>query len=310
MHLKVPSAKRQLFCSRLDIYNSKRPTACYRDNGYDSYFRTGHKSHRLKHRKSDGVADVETLRLPFHVCRHIFVLLPLPDIARCMRVCKEWRSLIDTCMFWTSYVQHNYDLSIREPPRKSPLFAWKHRSRSCLQLQSADQPAYLFRPFPDLWWCHILVPYAMAPPQGDIDTHHHFIQALELLGSLNQRLRYHRLDHLMVPCLLPWFRDRMPSSYEVLSLMRAHQEIIHHTQDAKSLNATEMRYFYSIWNSNNAGHVGSGIPKDLYEWIAHWAPDNCILFDGNIDICRPTPCFIITRLAPGWVGGLLYAVGL
>ena len=79
--------------------------------------------------------DVVSLGFPFQVCKKIFVQLSLTDLGNCMLVCKEWRSLIDTCHFWQSYILQHYDWALAEPFRWSVISHWKHRVYS-LQVQS------------------------------------------------------------------------------------------------------------------------------------------------------------------------------
>jgi hypothetical protein len=256
--------------------------------------------------------EVDTLKLSFKICRNIFVNIPLKDIASCMLVCKEWRSLIDTCAFYKAYMYHHYDFELKEPPRSSPLNEWKSRS-NCLKtdinLNNRIDPHkpnhYVFKPFPDIWKCNMVVPYALAPPQGAINIYHNFLQALRWLERLDEKLIELDKGLTMHCCLIPWFKERMPTSREVLAILGSHKEITRTLVDASPLTKQEMKIYYGMLKNR---YKGVHFDSELYDFFLGNVKEKSIIFDCNVDIVDPVPSFILSKISDGWVGGLIYSI--
>ncbi len=237
--------------------------------------------------------------------------MPLKDLANCMLTCKEWRSLIDTCHFWKYYVSINFDFGLAEPSETSPLYEWKNRS-TCLKADTRNNNTYpsvssfyVFKPFPDLWMCNVIVPYALAPPQGSVEIYHNFLKAMRWLQKLDEKLQELNANQVMHGCLIPWFKDRLPTSREVLAILGAHKEIVRTLSEAKPLTKQEMKLYYGMLKNK---YRGPNFNNQLYEFTVNNVTDRTIIFDCNVDIVAPVPSFILTKLSPGWVGGLLYSI--
>ena len=260
--------------------------------------------------------DVESLQLPFQTCKKIFLNLPLRDLANCMLVCKEWRSLIDTCAFWRLYTNYHYNFMLGKPERASPLAEWKYNP-TCLKTRPAVlvnnkpvvQAKYVFRPFPDYCACGIVVPYTLSPPDGGLGTYHSFLQAIQLVKQLRDELDYFKQSSRIEVVLFQWFKENLPSSKEVLEIFNTHVDIIYNCNSARALTRTEFKNSYQMLMMESPGQ-GIGIPRisyELYSHIADWVQDCVIVFDTNRNVVQPAPCFILTPLSDGWMGGILYA---
>ena len=231
-----------------------------------------------------------------------------------MMVCKEWRSFIDTCDFWRLFLQHTYDLNLKTPPSWSVLREWRHRT-SCLKLAvkpsakaDADIPdPYVFRPFPEMWRCGMVVPYGLDPPDGNLDKLHGFIRAMTWLGHFRRKIQELDLGRTLniQPCLMPWTLTRMPTPREVLDGFNAHIQIIRSATDGRTLTPQELRSYYKLLCSR---YKGPKFSDKLYYWFTSNCKQANLAFDCDPDWVKPTPSFILTRLDPGWVGGAMYAV--
>ncbi len=260
--------------------------------------------------------DVETLQLPFQACKKIFLHLSLQDLANCMLVCKEWRSLIDTCAFWRLYTDYHYNFMPKKPERASPLAEWKYNA-SCLRTRHTVfvhnkpvvQAKYIFRPFPDCCACGIVVPYTMTPPDGGLGTYHTFLQAIDLVKQLRDDLDYFKQFSRIEVVLFQWFKQNLPSSKEVLELFNCHPDIIASCDSARALTQTEFKNSYQKLMMELPGQ-GLGLPRLSYELFCHisdWVQDCVLIFETNRNVVLPAPCFILTPLCDGWMGGIMYA---
>lgn len=158
-----------------------------------------------------------------------------------------------------------------------------------------------------MWNCDIVVPYGLEPPDGTVEKLHHFLHAMRWMEKL--RMKIDELDvrkELNIePCLMPWAKDRMPTPREVLDVFNAHIEIIRSAYDARTLNPQELRAYYGLLRTR---YRGPKFSDALYYWFTDHAHRENLIFDCDADVVDPTPSFILTRLAPGWVGGAIYAV--
>ena len=126
---------------------------------------------------------------------------------------------------------------------------------------------------------------------------------LEKMEKLLQQLNCHNKMH---GCLIPWFKERMPSSKEILSILGAHKELVRTCPDASPLTKQEMKIYYGMLKKSYRG--SNNFDSKIYEFTLNNVRDKAIIFDCNVDLVDPVPSFILTKLAPGWVGGLLYSI--
>ena len=252
--------------------------------------------------------------LPFETCRLIFLHLSLADLSACMQVCKELRSFIDTCSFWKDYLERNYTFVLRMPPKWSALYEWKQHTR-CLTVSVTSSPdddtetsePYVFRPFPHVWRCGIVVPYGVTPPEGNLHVCHNFLQAMHWLNRLRLKIKQLKLRRQLniEPCLIPWEKDRMPTPMEVLDRFNAHIEIIRSAYDAKTLTRQELQSYYVLLCGRDKCAAFS---EKLYMWFVNNARNANLIFRCSSHVVNPTPSFLLTHLSSGWVGGVVFAI--
>ena len=262
---------------------------------------------RLPSHLADSRLDVDSLGLPFTSCRDIFLYLDLHDVASCMLVCKEWRSLVDTCEFWCYYIRRHFSVRRTEPSQNSCFHKWKHQASECLKLRRVQKlvvdNSYVMCPFPDLWRCGLVVPYGLHPPRGNLDIHHQFVKAMKRMNTLRHLVKKYQLIHQVELCLFQWIRERMPSSREVLDIYNAQMDLVRSTPEAWDLTKQEIRSYYPYLQSR------SNKPRfdfDFYLAVVAWTSSRSVLFDCRFDVIDPAPCFLLTSLSDGWMGGLIY----
>lgn len=224
--------------------------------------------------------------------------------------------MIDTCAFWRLYTDYHYSFMPVQPERASPLADWKYNP-SCLKTRPTItinnkpviQAKYVFRPFPDFCKCGIVVPNTMNPPDGGLSTYHSFLQAMQRVKQLREDLDYFKQASRIEVVMFQWFKKNLPSSREVLEIFNAHLDVIKNCDSARALTRTEFKNSYQRLMMENPTQ-GIGIPRlsyELYCHLADWVRDCVIVFDTSRSVVFPAPCFVLTPLADGWMGGILYA---
>ena len=267
--------------------------------------------HRYLGEQQSDCPDVDTLGLSFATCKKIFVQLPLAEVYNCMVVCKEWRSLIDTCAFWRAYVAYHYDNSLRDPKRGTFMCLWKHNAPVCRGAFGTGtygrqngypdvQEEYVFRPFPDVWRCGVVVPHSMLPAEGSIDTFHYYIQAMHWTQRVRWKIKSCKLQSQVRVCLFQWTRDRIATGKEVLDIYNAHEDIVRTSIETKDLTRSELKNCFTLLKDR--------FDYEFFSWFVDRVEYRSVVFDCSKEQVQPCPCFIITQVAPGWVGGLLYSV--
>ena len=230
--------------------------------------------------------DVDSLGFPFQVCRMIFMNLSVNDLGSCMRVCKEWRSLIDTCDFWKTYIYRHYGNKLKEPSESSVLFWWKNNQvdmGSTHHVASADDP-YVFKPFPDLWIGDVVVPRGLCPPAGSTDVYHNFIKAMESLRCILDRIRCYGLNNIVHVCLFRWIHASFkPSPVDVMNIFNAHVLLTHNVEMRSSGIADDLAritpphgvdykgqtYFIDVFSKCfKLGLPGMDSGVSLFQWSA------------------------------------------
>ena len=253
-------------------------------------------------------SDVETLALPFHVCAAIFVHLTLPDLARCMLVCKEWRSLIDTCWFLRFYLQSHFDLDPIAPGTDvGPVLSrWKLKSEPDTANITDVSDDCVFTQFPIQWKCGIVLPADAPRPEGNIDVLHACLQTVSWLTRVRERIRDSHLSDRVEVCMLYWTRDSMPLPKEVLRMFHVNTDNIHTQSASKELTKQELFCYYGILTKR---HNGCTLDSALYHWLISTTSGKSIIFDCSCKTWAcPTMAFFLTRLSADWIGGLIYSI--
>ena len=263
------------------------------------------------HDLAPDVADVETLGLSFSVCRKILVNLDLPHLANCMLVCKEWRSLIETCTFWAYYRRRHYGDHVVQPPTTCFLSEWNyvrvgtgsrggHLGHVVPEWTRGDDDDSLFYPFPQLWNCGIVVPYKLIPPDGTIDMYHSFLFAAHWLESLVPVLSEFKLDYQAGVCLFRWTQPRMPTAKEVLDIFNVNPYIVQHTKEVRDFNRYEIGTYLQV-------QPFKGMDPSFLHWMIRKCGDRVLAFQVKEELVSPSPGFLLTHLSTGWVGGIIFA---
>lgn len=251
--------------------------------------------------------DVETLALPFHVCASIFVHLSLPDIASSMLVCKEWRSLIDTCWFLRFYLRSHFDLDPVTGSDVGPVLSrWKVTSGLGTAPNNGVDVGCVFAHFPVQWKCGIVLPHDAPHPEGNIDVYHAFLQAVAWLGRVREKIRESHLSNRVEVCMLNWTRNRLPEPKEVLGMFHANSANVHTQSASKELTKQELFCYYGILTKR---HNGCTLDSALYHWLISITSGKSIVFDCSCKTWAcPTMGFFLTKLSADWIGGLIYSM--
>eukprot|EP00918_Siedleckia_nematoides_P045969 GHVU01100800.1.p1 GENE.GHVU01100800.1~~GHVU01100800.1.p1 ORF type:complete len:339 (-),score=17.60 GHVU01100800.1:222-1238(-) len=258
--------------------------------------------------------DVVSLGFPFKVCQKIFVQLSLPDLANCMLVCKEWRSLIDTCHFWQRYILQHYDWALAEPSRWSVLAHWKHRVYSLQVMSSVNLHSqhpvevikfHAFSPFPDYWRCGTLVPYEHIPEMGTLEACNRYIKDMNWLRRVREKLHQYKLTDFTEVCMLPWSKPALPRPEEVLAAFGGHPHLIQTVHNCRVIPKSELLNSHGLLSMR---YKGPRFHPKFFDWFAAHTGDYSILFDCNMHLIDPAPSFLVTVLSSGYLGGLIYAI--
>ena len=179
------------------------------------------------------------------------------------------------------------------------------------------QGNYVFRPFPDCCKCGIVVPYTLSPPDGGLMIYHSFLRAIWLVQKLHEDLQYFKQSSRIEVVLFQWYRPNLPTSKDVLEVFNAHPDIIERCLSARALTKTEFKHSYQMLMTSHDQMTPSGnltspgtSPRfsfELYSHLAEWVSDCVLLVECDVTTVQPTPCFILTPLSEGWMGGILYA---
>ena len=107
-------------------------------------------------------------------------------------------------------------------------------------------------------------------------------------------------------CLFQWFRDRPPTSKEVLDIFNANRDITHSALDAKDFTRSELRSCLGLLLTRYGQR--SRFEKDFFLAFLQWTGSRTVICDSGMEKTNPAPCFMLTALSDGWTGGILYGV--
>ena len=253
------------------------------------------------------MSDVETLSLPFRVCAHIFVHLSLPDIASCMLVCKEWRSLIDTCWFLRFYLRHHFNLDPIPTSEFCPVLSqWKIPLGTDSTSNCVNDARCVFTHFPVQWKCGIVLPQDAPRPDGSIVVYHAFLQAVAWLARVREKIRESNLSNRVEVCMLNWTRDRLPLPKEVLSMFHVNTANVQTQNTSKELTKQELFCYYGILTKR---HNGCTLDSTFYHWLVNITSGKSMIFDCSCKTTDfPAMGFFLTKLSTDCIGGLIYSM--
>ena len=210
------------------------------------------------------------------------------------------------------YTHHSFSSYIfQEPSPLSPLRSWKH-DPGCLCSYSVTRshhvkPTSVFHPFPDIWGCRIVVPYALPPPTGSVECYHNFLHAMCWLKTLRAQLDCFYFAPTVEVFLLCWCRPRLPTSSEVLEIFNCHPSVIYAISDQPHTSPLAPEKFGLYFSQFSTVNPGVGWDTAFHEWFPLQLGRASVAFACEKTSVVPTPCFAMTTIAPGWVGGMLYA---
>ncbi|CAB3985676.1 Hypothetical predicted protein [Paramuricea clavata] len=201
-----------------------------------------------------------------------------------------------------------------------------------------DDDIYLIRPFPSMWNCRVFHPYGLDPFSGDVRSLQGFSRSLEILTYMRSeasRLGMHSEstwdeDHEICAVIFPWDKQELPTTLELLNgVFHFHPEIYNHYADLSPEGYSTLNENMLIFHiPQDVGLIhdcairpclnsifGVSAPKTdepwrlrdsraFYEWLQ---PIMCPSFTAYVgdDVFSPMALYMLTQLAPGWVGGAL-----
>lgn len=261
--------------------------------------------------EKDSSPVVDTLGLSNELYFRIMSYLSCNDLAACMLVCKEWRSLIDRCVFLREYISNKYNFSRCPFVKKSFIHLWKCTYLKSINLKPSNERSNaifiprVFDKFPMMWSCGIVVPRGVISPIGSILTYHYFIKAMNILLSLYKAISDCKLTDQYAVFMIPWKKVRLPASCEILSILDFNERIIEFVIKEKYLTESEMRNYYNLIRPM---YNKEKLNKHIYDTFISNAPEKFIVFDCFTRKMEASPAFIASKLSDEWVGGILYAV--
>lgn len=121
---------------------------------------------------------------------------------------------------------------------------------------------------------------------------------------------------LIEVCLFPWSKDILPSAEDIFSMFNFHPEMHKHPMVKNEIRKMEVDSTKQSSDGVEIGHVRWNTIQTSYnvdvqkacrffEWLEKIFTPKMSLFGIGCDQMNPIPVFILTHIAPGWVGGIL-----
>jgi hypothetical protein len=287
------------------------------------------------------------LQIPHEVLDMIFIRLSFQDLARCMRVCKRFKSMLTKQSFSKNYLKANYSfVPVELDARKLESFKYTNFDQSmnhwfCYWDGTYENPGsndpsrYVFRPFPQVWDNGIVTPGGFDVfAEGANYNYHSLNKAFHLLLSLRRKCDefqitsapyYSTVDSELDVCLFPWQGDKLPTPEEVLKIFYVHEKIIQSQSDSSELvghadvltipppEQDELEYDENITSLRNTFSSiiadNEEHQDDLFLWLQKFFQPS-LMFCSGLDTIYPQLYFHLTLLSPGWVGGVFATIGL
>ena len=113
---------------------------------------------------------------------------------------------------------------------------------------------------------------------------------------------------LIETCLFPWSKDSLPSAQDMMSMFHFNPEM--HKNPMEETDIKGMKVEGDVkghvrWNTLDTSYdVDIRKACSFFEWLQKiFSP--CVRIGIGLESMNPIPCFILTHIAPGWVGGIL-----
>ena len=109
----------------------------------------------------------------------------------------------------------------------------------------------------------------------------------------------------MEVCLFPWQQDNLPDDKDLARIFTFNDEMItHHASLARTVDKVlEIRDGLSL-GKEIVSHDSNAGTADFFRWLRKIFAPALYIYVG-LEKMNPVPYFILTRLAPGWVGGFI-----
>ncbi len=136
---------------------------------------------------------------------------------------------------------------------------------------------------------------------GIKDNSQHFFIVAFLLGAWGNEG-----NGVIETCLFPWSKDTLPTAEDVIALFRFNPELHRNpmVNNEKVEREEEEEDGHPSWNTITS--YGDDVTKarTFFDWLGKlFSP--MIQIGIGCETVNPVPCFILAKLAPGWVGGVL-----
>lgn len=295
----------------------------------------------LKQQKvSDSVKQVKMATtlpsLPSEVIEKIIAFLPLPDVCTCMLVCKEWKGseispyeMFSSEQFCKNYVLRHYNFDDEEEP-SGHLYEWSDPDEWFHYWDDNEDNSnvWVFSNLPKRWKCGIvhLASYSLASVKQL--KYKDFLQAVYILMRIKKAAEELELDcgawanegtGLVETCLFTWDKESLPTATDIISLYGFNPEMHKNpleragdgdqdTDDERSDNEEEGGCVR--WKSLSTSYdVDVQKAHAFFDWWKKiFSP--YVQYGIGCEAMNPVPCFILAKLAPGWVGGVLSSLAL
>ncbi|XP_068672409.1 uncharacterized protein [Montipora foliosa] len=271
------------------------------------------------------------------VIEKIALFLPLPEVTKCMLVCKEWKVLLSSEQFCKRYVYSQYDLEVEEQA-SGMLKMWSDRSSWFCYWANYEEPdAWVFSVVPRRWKCGVvhLADYELKT-HTDL-KYRDFLRALFILQRIQKAAEP---DELLLDCaawgnegcgpidvcLFPWSKATLPTSEEICSMFKFHPQMhknpmVRHKIGELKVETKDKSNDGDVGDDNdeNSGkvighvrwnklhtsyHVDVRKASRFFRWLEEiFTP--MVLIGIGCDQMNPIPTFMLAHIAPGWVGGIL-----
>lgn len=267
--------------------------------------------------------------LPSEVIEKIVAFLPLPDVCICMLVCKEWKEMFSSEQFSKNYVLNHYNFDDEEQP-SGHLYAWSDPEEWFHYWDDNEDNSnvWVFSNPPKRWKCGIvhLASYSLVSDKQL--KYKSFLRAVYILSRIKKAAEELGLDcgawanegsGLIETCLFPWDKDSLPTATDIISLYGFNPEMQKNPlvrgegedKDSGDESSDDEEDGGCVrWKSLSTSYdVDVKKAHAFFDWMKEiFSP--YIQIGVGCDAMNPVPCFILAKLAPGWVGGILSSLAL
>lgn len=265
------------------------------------------------------------MELPSELIQAIVVKLPLKDVVTCMCICKKWKDVITTDSFWKNYTFHWFDFSLEEGPTGN-LNEWQN-DWFCYWDDTYGEPTneHVFSTPPKRWKdSGIIHPASFDIKQNNIRSYRDFFKCLWILQKINKGAEEYELDcpaygnegsSRLEVCLFPWEKEKLPGNNDVGALFAFDEHMC--SEDAAygeekdteplELETEEDDDQLCLGERITSFQTGNPAARSYLEWLQKLFVPSVMMCFG-MEQMNPVPVFILTQLAPGWVGGFFTSV--